>query len=142
MTITSNFFFYIPNVSKSLLIVLGTSPLPANIWPWKVPPCGDRTLSQGLDKPAVCPHIPQPYYSYCCHSARHIPLSGRSNGADRAAKARPIRYPFFKRLPAQGPARRPSGGAPHVRAVRIARSRSDSVYVRIRTTIRDCERGS
>jgi len=37
---------------------------------------------------------------------------------------------------------RASGGTPHVRAARSARSRSESVYVRIRATIREYERGS
>ena len=113
--------------------------LPANIWPWKAKPQKAKPFPQGLD---FTSRFPPPGFPYYCHSARRVPLSGRSNGADRAAKARPIRYPFFKRFPARGPARRPSGGAPHVRAVRIARSRSDSVYVRIRANIRDCERGS
>ena len=113
--------------------------LPANIWPWKAKPQKAKPFPQGID---FTSRFPPPGFPYYCHSARRVPLSGRSNGADRAAKARPIRYPFFKRLSAQGPARRPSGGAPHVRAVRIARSRSDSVYVRIRANIREFERGS
>jgi len=113
--------------------------LPAYIWPWKAKPQKAKPFLQRLD---FTSRFPPPGMSNYCHSARRVPLSGRSNGADRAAEARPIRYPFFKRFPARGPARRPSGGAPHVRAARIARSRSDSVYVRIRANIQLAERGS
>ena len=113
--------------------------LPANIWPWKAKPQKAKPFPRRLD---FTSRFPPPGFPCYCHSARRVPLSGRSNGADRAAKARPIRYPFFEHHPAQGPARRPSGGAPHVRSVRMFRSRSDSVYVRIRATVQLAERGS
>ena len=68
-----------PNVSKSLLIVLGTLPSPAVNWPWKVPPFGDGTLPHGLDnsKERSYPHFPPPYYDYgglACFIARSTPL--------------------------------------------------------------------
>ena len=119
--------------------IIGVAALPANNWPWKAKPQKAKPFAQGLD---FTSRFPPPGMSYSCHSARRVPLAGRSNGADRAAKACPIRYPFFKRHPAPGPARRPSGGAPHVRSVRMSRSRPDSVYVRIRATIQLAERGS
>ena len=74
------------NVSKSLLIVLGTLPSPAVNWPWKVPPCRVNAPLQGLDNSKVrsYPHFPPPYYDdggLACFIARSTPLFNTAGSA-------------------------------------------------------------
>lgn len=120
-------------------MLVDVAALPADIWPWKAKPQKGKPFPQGLD---FTSRFPPPGFS------KQITLPAMCRHLDTQTaqvvrvKLRTTCYLFLELFPTPGPARRPSGGARHLRSVRAIRSRSDSVYVRIRATIQDFERGS
>ncbi len=144
---TDNSLFYIPTVSKSLLIVLGTSPChspqTANCSKWtplliKGKPTLDKRLPlAGLvlsvlrkTASALTSHHADIHCQGVCHAVCDPTLAQQGNPSHIRRTDRPLLAPACVRRCSACPLR-PS-----------ARSRSESVYVRIRATIRDCERGS
>jgi len=138
---------YIPTVSKSLLIVLGNSPchspqtgncskrttllVKGSPFLDKRPPLAELVLSV-LRKTAssLTFHHAELHCQGVCRAVCDPTLL--EQGTHHTSGA-----PTDHSLP-----QRASGGTPHVRAARSARSRSESVYVRIRAKILEYERGS